>query len=220
MIKIFIKFRLVTLIFFIVILTLLWIYSTTSMDKDVHYKTDLVPVLNVNRVSDHPKSININAYKKHEKIKNKPASQLENQLEHQPEEIDQERQAKEIQTYISEFSSELLLAADLQTKFETDAIDPQLANETEKILAYVFYQGMEWQDFSPQEISCKTTICRVKLSVSTEEKNIKLMELVSQEMKFNNINNFYAFPVSLPSEGLSYVYFINHSSLGVLPGNN
>lgn len=132
---------------------------------------------------------------------------------------DSNLQIQNLQSYVSGFSSDLLMAVDLQEKFDADAMDYALVNEAEKDLAYVFYQGMEWQEFSPQDISCKATMCRVKLTISDEQENNKLMELISNEMKLNNINYAFALPVNLPAEGIDYIYFVKSSLSGVLPGN-
>lgn len=128
------------------------------------------------------------------------------------EEIVDKDHSSSIQHYIQKFSSELMMAIDLQEKFDTDEMDSATATESEKNLAYVFYQGMEWQEFLPQDISCKKNTCRVELAMLTPEKNSQLMELLSAQMMTNNIRFMYAIPVSLPVENKEIIYFIKKST--------
>lgn len=115
---------------------------------------------------------------------------------------------QKIKKYLRSSSSELMMAIDLQEKFDADEIDTAIATDSEKNLAYVFYQGMEWQEFSPHEINCKKNICRVELAILTPEKKSQLMELLSAQMMATNIRFMYAIPVSLAVENKEIIYFI------------
>lgn len=117
---------------------------------------------------------------------------------------------KDLGAYISRFPSQLTMAFDLQERFDADEINYATASESESDLAYIFYQGMEWQEFSPNEIICKSTICRIKLKTIDENNNTKLVELISKELMSSRLKYAYALPVSLPVEGITYIYFIKN----------
>jgi hypothetical protein len=225
MIKILIKnrFYLMTLATVLICAVAFFVGEKIQSGNKLNYQVDFVSlhhghqdVLELTRVesnqilfgkNDANKNSNIVESEKNRKINKKIAKQ------------DSELPIKNLQSYISGFSSDLLMAVDLQEKFDTDEMDSALASEAEKDLAYVFYQGMEWQTFSPQEISCKANMCRVKLIISNEEENNKLMELISEEMQSEAIKYSFALPVNLPVEKIGYIYFVKSSLSGVLPGN-
>ena len=117
---------------------------------------------------------------------------------------------QDIGNYLGSFSSDLMMASDLQDKFDSDDEDPSLASESEQLLAYIFYQGMEWQKFSPSEITCKNTLCRVTLSPLDQDSTTHLMELISNQMMNNKISFSYAIPVYLPTEKKNIIYFIKN----------
>lgn len=192
--------------------------ETSQSESTLNYQVDFVSVRDEHKVIDYysaNENLSNNKIESNKKIEN---DKVEN--DKKIENDDYELKIQNLQTYISGFSSDLLMAADLQEKFDADEIDAVAATDAEKDLAYVFYQGMEWQEFSPQDISCKANMCRVKLTISGEQENNKLMELISNEMNLNNINYSFALPVNLPAEGIDYIYFVKGSLSGVLPGNN
>lgn len=162
----------------------------------------------------------INSIKKEKNNKDPSANVPVNSVDHVVNKVNPEIQFANIDDYLSQFSSPLLMASDLQEKFDKEQVDYASANSAEKDLAYIFYQGEDWQQFSPQEINCKSTMCRVKLGLLDEQENNRLIQLITDEMMLKNINYSFALPVSLPAERFQYIYFIKGSLSGVLPEDN
>lgn len=198
-------------------LFLIFVLRVPSNDRNFNYDVKLVSAKN-DKIEF---SENNQPIKKQSALSN--AMQKDHNLENSTElrEVENSVNDKNIHQYLAKFSSEIMMAVDLQEKFDADEMDSVAASEAEKELAYVFYQGMEWQDFSPQDISCKKNSCRVKLAATTYDKKTRLVELISDQMSEKNINFSYAIPVSLPVEGNELIYFIRKNSLirytGVLP---
>lgn len=123
-----------------------------------------------------------------------------------------------LDAYLRNFSSELMMAADLQEKFDRDEMDHAAATAYEKDLAYVFYQGMDWQEFVPQDISCKKNICRLTLDIRSSDQKNRLMNLLSGQLMTGSIGFYSAIPVSLTIEKRELVYFIRDNAITTTPG--
>ena len=123
-----------------------------------------------------------------------------------------------LDTYVTSFSSEIMMAADLQERFDRDEVDLVVATADEKDLAFVFYQGMEWQEFIPQDINCKKRICRLVLTVDSAEKKSRLANLIYEQLKAGTMKFSYVFPVSLPVEKKELIYFVREDLLTTSPG--
>lgn len=218
------QFFLIALSVLVISVIVFWMNSKYKPENALNYQVDFVLTQNDNRyLVDHSGAKNDqHLYDRNtvsQKIVNDKKTENDKKVEvHKKiDKSDFDLPIENLPRYVSSFSSELLLAIDLQEKFDADEMDNELATAAEKNLAYVFYQGMDWQEFSPQEISCKTNICRVKLIVVNDEKNNKLMDLISNQMKEQKIQYSYALPVKLPVEEVSYLYFIKNSTPGVSP---
>jgi len=215
--KILITHRVFLIAFCITLFAVVFVFNTESGSENrLNYQVQFVSEKTANRKIDE--------FKNNHEIVNKNQvdrkAEISKEINTKTDRDDPEIQTKDLHSYISEFSSELLMAADLQEKYDADEMDYVLAAEAEKNLAYVFYQGMDWQEFSPQEISCKANMCRIKLKMPSEQESNKLMTLISDQMQLKNINYSFALPVNLPVEGIGYIYFVKSSLTGVLPGNN
>lgn len=123
-----------------------------------------------------------------------------------------------LDAYVTGFSSEIMMAADLQERFDRDEVDPVAATADEKDLAYIFYQGMEWQEFIPQDINCKKRICMLVLTVDSAEKKSRLANLIYEQLKAGTMKFSYVFPVSLPVEKKELIYFVREDLLTTSPG--
>lgn len=127
--------------------------------------------------------------------------------------VDQHQQsvasAMELTAYFSTFSarSPADIDRDLSNKFAKEDIDYAWASSHEIKLAELFTENEQLTEFVPENISCKTTRCRVTVPTHSHEQSNQIMEKISLALKKNTVGLAQTMVLTIPDPSKGFVDF-------------
>lgn len=117
--------------------------------------------------------------------------------------------AMELTAYLSTFSarSPADIGNDVSNKFNRESIDYSWASGHETKLAAMFTESETLSEFVPEDISCKTTRCRVTVPAHNHEKSNQIMQHITHAMEKNTLGLEQTTVLTIPNPSTGFVDF-------------